>query len=497
MESISGMKPIAAIIFCDHQPPDQHLLKDLATHPLIEKVISIQTAQQGADSENCIRLTRPYPRGGLAVAESLRLAQPCPYLVLIPCSYGVRLAGSGLERFLECAHRDDAGLYYADYSEEYEQGIRIHRVINYQPGSIRDDFHFGPLLFYRNTIVMNAINRYGPLRESNWGGLYELRLRISRIAALKRIPEPLSHATREYRQACGQGQFRYVDPSQRDYQKEMEAIATEHLKYLGAYLQPGGNLVPSADTVYPVEASVIIPVRNRERTIGDALASALSQKTAFSFNVIVVENHSTDSTRERISAQIAGDRRVVMLIPARHDRGIGGCWNEAIYSPQCGRYLCQLDSDDLYADANALSSMVEMLREGDYGLVVGSYRVVDFSLQELPPGVVAHREWTDENGRNNLLRVSGIGAPRAFPTSLLRRLPFPDVSYGEDYAVALRISREYRVGRIYDPLYLCRRWAGNSDAVLTQEQENTYAAFKDSLRTREIQKRIEMNKGRA
>lgn len=487
------MKPVAAIIVCDHNPPDHYLLKELDAHPLIEKIIAIQTESAHVDSKKYINLTTSFPHGGDALGEGVRLAQPCPFLLLIPCCQGVCLAGSGLERFLARAQQDDAGLYYADFYEEHEQGIQIRKVLDYQLGSIRDDFVFGPLQFYRSTHVMNALNQYGPFSKTNWGGLYELRLRVSRIAAVKRIPEPLSRVTGKYYQSCLQKHFGYVDPARINYQREIEDIATEHLKCLGAYLKPGGKLVAQDTAPYPVEASIIIPVRNREHTISDALASALGQKPSFSFNVIVVENHSTDRTRERITALMDSDARVVMLIPNQHDRGIGGCWNEAIFSPQCGRYVCQLDSDDLYADTHTLSAMVEMLRNGRYGMVVGSYRVVDFALQDTPPGVVAHREWTDENGHNNLLRVHGIGAPRAFPTSLLRRQPFPNVSYGEDYAVALRISREYRVGRIFDPIYLCRRWEGNSDAALTHEQQNRYASFKDSLRTREIQERINMN----
>lgn len=487
------MKPVAAIIVCDHNSPDHYLLTELYAHPLIEKIIVIQTGLAQVDAKKNINLTTSFPRGGDALGEGVRLAQPCPFLLLIPCCQGVWLAGHSLEKFLSRAQQSDAGLYYADFYEEHEHGIRIREVLDYQQGSIRDDFVFGPLLFYRSMHVMNAFNRYGSFSKTNWGGPYELRLRVSRIAAVQRIPEPLSRVTGKYFQTCVQEHFGYVDPSRINYQREMEDIATEHLKCLGAYLKPGGKLVVHDAAPYPVEASIIIPVRNREHTISDALASALSQKTSFSFNVIVVENHSTDRTRERIAALMDSDTRVVMLIPKRHDRGIGGCWNEAIFSPQCGKYVCQLDSDDLYADPHTLSAIVEMLRNGRYGMVVGSYRVVDFELQDIPPGVVAHREWTDENGHNNLLRVHGIGAPRAFPTSLLRRQPFPNVSYGEDYAVALRISREYRVGRIFDPIYLCRRWGGNSDAALTHEQENRYASFKDSLRTREIQERIKMN----
>jgi hypothetical protein len=484
------MKPVAAILFCDHNPPDQHLLKDLSAHPLIEKVILLKTAEADKAAGELITLAQPFPRGGNAVAEALRTAQPCPFMLLIPFPRGVSIVASGIERFVQRAQQEGAGLYYADYYEDSRDAELMRSVLDYQSGSIRDDFFFGPLLFCSSRIITAALEQYGPLRETNWGGLYDLRLRISRAAEIARIAEPLSRACEDYRKHCGQAHFDYVDPSRQAYQSEMEEIATDHLKSIGAYIAPGWKPADFDTASYPVEASVVIPVRNREKTIGDAIASALGQKTSFSFNVIVVENHSTDLTGEKIAARAEGDSRVVMIVPDRTDLGIGGCWNEAVFAPQCGRYVCQLDSDDLYADEHTLSAMVGMLKEGSYGMVVGSYRVVNFSLQDIPPGLVEHREWTEENGRNNLLRVHGIGAPRAFPTSLLRRFPFPNVSYGEDYAAALRISREYRVGRIFTPLYLCRRWEGNSDANLSYGQENRYASYKDSLRTQEILERI-------
>jgi hypothetical protein len=490
------MKPIAAILFCAPYSPDQHLLQTLAAHPLVEKIIILQTAEADKATGDLITLAMPFPRGGKTVAEALRIAQPCPFILLMPFPQGTDLLRSGIERFLQRAQHEDAGLYYADYYEEGEDPLPVRSVIDYQSGSIRDDFFFGPLLFCSSKTVSAALKQYDPIQETHWGGLYELRLKFSRIAPVTRIPEPLSRACRDYWKLCGQEHFDYVDPSCRAYQKEMEKIATSHLKSIGAYSEPVWKPVPFDATSYPVEASVVIPVRNREKTIGDAIASALGQKTPFLYNVIVVENHSTDRTGAKIAEHAAGDSRVVMIVPGRKDLGIGGCWNEAVSSPQCGRYVCQLDSDDLYADEHTLSTMVEMLRDSSYGMVVGSYRVVNFSLQEIPPGLVEHREWTEENGRNNLLRVQGIGAPRAFPACMLKQFPFPNVSYGEDYAVALRISREYRVGRIFKPLYLCRRWEGNSDANLSHEQENRYASYKDSLRTHEILERIMIATGK-
>jgi glycosyltransferase involved in cell wall biosynthesis len=285
-----------------------------------------------------------------------------------------------------------------------------------------------------------------------------------------------------------QKQFDYVDPRNRDYQIEMERIATAHLKRIGAWLQPHFDKVPASTEAFPVKASVVIPVRNREQTILDAVQSALAQRADFEFNVIVVDNHSTDRTTEILRS--INDARVKHIVPERRDLAIGGCWNEAIYSRDCGQYAIQLDSDDLYLDDGVLRRLVAELEAGPYAMVVGSYTMVDFSLKEIPPGLIGHREWSRENGRNNALRVNGLGAPRAFNTSVIRRIGFPNVSYGEDYAVALRISRDYEIGRIYESVYLCRRWEGNSDSALPLEVANRYDRYKDWLRTIEIQARM-------
>ncbi len=340
--------------------------------------------------------------------------------------------------------------------------------------------------------VRQAFEKYGALSDTQWAGLYELRLKVSCAAPVVHLAEPCALL-------AGGGdlkksQFAYVDPRQVAYQKEMEAVATEHLKRIGAYCSHEPLPPPDDGAAYPVEASIVIPVRNRERTIADAVGSALSQKAEFAFNVLVVQNHSTDRTGAILDELAARDSRVVHIIPQRTDLGIGGCWNEAVQSARCGRFVCQLDSDDLYTDGHTLAKVIGMLRESRHGMVVGAYRLVNFNLEELPPGIIDHREWSDDNGRNNLLRVNGIGAPRAFAASLLRRFPFPNVSYGEDYAVSLRISRDYTVGRIYEPVYLCRRWEDNTDAQLSNEQEVRYAEYKDSLRTREMNERQLQNR---
>ena len=358
-----------------------------------------------------------------------------------------------------------------------------HPRIDYQRGSIRDGFDFGGVV----GVSVPAARQSGIDSAWKWGGLYDLRLRISEKHAIVRIPEPLYSASMIDARPTGQKQFEYVDPRNRDYQIEMELIATSHLKRIGAWLQPRFDRVPEAAEAFPVKASMVIPVRNRERTILEAVQSALVQIADFEFNVIVVDNHSTDRTTEILRS--ISDSRVIRIVPERRDLGIGGCWNEAIYSRDCGRYAVQLDSDDLYLNDGVLRRIVGELEAGPYAMVIGSYTMVDFSLNENAPGLIDHREWSRENGRNNALRVNGLGAPRAFNTSVLRRTGFPNVSYGEDYAVALRISRDYEIGRIYESVYLCRRWEGNSDSALPLEVANRYDQYKDWLRTIEIRAR--------
>lgn len=484
------MKPVSAIIFEeDPLSKNSELLTTLKANPCIEKVIKVS---KDALSVDTLSVVRDLPFGGKSVAKALETARPCPYVLIIPASSGVDISAEEISRFLEIAKECDGGLYYADYYNGKRSPSCIKAVIDYQYGSIRDDFFFGPVQFFSFKHIQESLEEYGQLVETKWAGLYELRLKVSLSGNVLRVPAPLSLVKKEHTGKISH--FGYVDPEQLDYQKEMEQVATEHLKRTGAYCSHDLKSVPEDSDIYPVEASVIIPVRNRERTISDAIKSALSQKTDFSFNVLVVQNHSTDRTGEEIEKIAKHDTRVIQIIPEQKDLGIGGCWNLAVNSPQCGRYVCQLDSDDIYEGGDALYTIVETLREGKYGMVSGTYRVVNFNLEEIPPGVVDHREWSDGNGRNNLLRVHGIGAPRAFPTVLLRQYPFPNVSYGEDYAVALRISRDFRVGRIFKPLYLCRRWEENTDADLTHLEANRLAFYKDKLRTEEILERQKINK---
>jgi len=438
------------------------------------------------------------------------------YALVVTEASSIRLDAGCLERFLEVAESTRAGILYADFRESLpsREGapssphapLRLHRLIDYQFGSIRDDFDFGPLLFFSTHAAQASMDRYGPVQDWKTAALYDLRLKIAADFPVFRIPEFLS--TVERREGNGpapeealhapensEAHFRYVDPSCAAFQREKERIAKAYLKNIGAFLPPKFREIPQTMTAFPVTASIVIPVRNRKSTIADAIASALSQRTNFPFNVLVVDNFSTDGTTDVIADIAAGNDRLHHMIPFRNDLEIGGCWNEAVRSTFCGRYAVQLDSDDLYASEDVLKKIVETFDTGHYGMVVGSYRLVDFALKEIPPGLVEHREWTKTNGHNNILRVNGLGAPRAYQTAILREIPFPNVGYGEDYAAGLRISREYAVARIFENLYFCRRWSGNTDHRLSEEQRNRNDAYKDFLRTIEIQARRQ-RKGR-
>jgi hypothetical protein len=398
------------------------------------------------------------------------------------------------ERLLDVATDTGAGLVYGDFREEVEnRPICDHPLIDYQFGSVRDDFDFGPLILLSREAIDRAVNRHGPLRNMKWSGLYDLRLKLSIDSPIARLPEFLYCRIETEEKSRVERLFDYLQPENREAQIEMERTFTDHLRRIDAFLEPSFQKVRHKPL--PRTASVIIPTRNREKTIADAVASALDQKTSFDFNVIVVDNHSTDGTPKILEAFAKEDRRLIHLVPEREDLLIGGCWNEAVFSSHCGTFAVQLDSDDLYADTSTLQKIVDRFEEGDYGVVVGAYRITDLHRQEIPPGIVDHREWTRENGRNNLLRVNGLGAPRAFYVPLLRRHPFPNVSYGEDYAVGLRLSRHYEIGRLFEPIYVCRRWEGNSDAGLSIEAANQHDVYKDHLRTLEILARQRLNRG--
>jgi len=415
------------------------------------------------------------------------------YILLNISGREVNINDEAEGRLMECAIATGAGMVYSDYLRMMGTDAIIPApLIDIQTGSLRDDFDFGALVLITPAGIEAYLKSEGT--EFKNAGFYQMRLAIQRSLPIKRVPQPLYTITETDFRTSGQKQFDYVNPRNRDVQIEMEAVCTEHLKLIDGYLKPGaGTSVNVENDAFPVLASVIIPVRNRARTIADAVKSALTQELDGQFNVIVVDNHSTDGTTQILSELATRNTRLVHIIPGRTDLGIGGCWNLAINSPECGRFAVQLDSDDLYSGPDTLQKVVDKFREGGYSMVIGSYRMCNFDLETLPPGIIDHREWTDENGPNNALRINGLGAPRAFYTPIVRKIGFPNVSYGEDYAVAIRIAGEYRIGRIFDELYLCRRWEGNSDASLSAEKVNANNLYKDSLRTTELERRIKNN----
>lgn len=413
--------------------------------------------------------------------------------ILATIGDGELCPGQGMEaRMIQVAQWSGADMLYADHydleidSDGSEKRTR-HPLIDCQKGALRDDFDFGRVVLFRTSSFRKAVETMP--EDLRYGALYDLRLRIG---TKLRISEFLYTSTVSDKRASVIRQFDYVDPRNREVQLEMERICTAYLKSIGAYLAPRTKTPETQIAAeFPVTASVIIPVFNRARTIADAVKSALSQKTDFPFNVIVVDNHSSDGTSEILD--FFNDGRLLHLLPPRDDLGIGGCWNEAIYNKACGRYAVQLDSDDVYSTEFCLSKIVSKFQTESVAMVIGSYTMTDFQLNPLPPGLIDHKEWTDANGHNNALRINGLGAPRAFDVSVLRGIAFPNVSYGEDYAVGLRISREYKIARIWESLYCCRRWEGNSDAALDVERQNLNNSYKDRIRTWELLSRIAMN----
>jgi glycosyltransferase involved in cell wall biosynthesis len=420
------------------------------------------------------------------------------FLLLSDSSVRISCDPISLRRLFTLARDTQAGLIYSDYFLRDKNGLHPTPLIGWQEGAIRNDFDFGPFFILSSFAIREALLKYGALPADPDAAWYDLRLKISADHSILHVPECLYTVTkrRQPQKPAGgkDSHFDYVAKENFARQKRYEKIATTHLRRIGACLPPAARKADGGKAVFPVEASIVIPILNRRKTIAGALKSALSQKTDFSFNVIVVDNHSTDGTTGIIGNFAAKHSGIVHLTPKRRDLGIGGCWNEAIQSRDCGRYAVQLDSDDLYSSPAALQKIVDTLRRGRFAMVVGSYTIVNERMKTIPPGKIDHREWTEANGHNNLLRVNGMGAPRAFDTAILRRIGFPNVSYGEDYAVALRITREYRIGRIYESLYWCRRWADNTDASPGPEKQNRHDHYKDTLRSMEIQARRQQNR---
>ena len=417
------------------------------------------------------------------------------YLLLCTRMASVRWGLYALERFLRTADDTGAVMVYSDHYSLEEGALTKHPAIDYQAGSLRDDFDFGSLWLIKSQALLDYVAQTDRV-DYQYAGLYDLRLYLSRKGEIFHLNEYLYTEAELDTRKSGEKQFDYVNPRNREVQIEMERACTAHLEKVGAIVDTNFYRQPDFDEQdFACEASVVIPVFNREKTIADAVKSALSQKTNFPYNVIVVNNHSTDSTGEILDS--IDDGRLIQIVPGRTDLGIGGCWNVAVNSNHCGKFAVQLDSDDLYSSPKTLQKIVDAFHEQKAAMIIGSYRMCDFDLNTLPPGLIDHKEWTEDNGCNNALRINGLGAPRAFFTPLVRQIQFPNTSYGEDYALGLAFSRRYRIGRIYDELYLCRRWGGNSDAALSVERVNANNLYKDRLRTMELKARQQMLQGKA
>jgi len=484
---------LTVILHYSSSPQFQAAVNRFIDSSLIEKIFILHTGGYDGAHRKCESMRTDSCTSGKTLNRVIAKIKS-KYFIFILQAHDVKMSQFDLERMISITEQTGAGMVYSDFYDA-KNGIRIEHPLNeYQCGSIRDTFDFGHVLVFSTNVVTKALKRYGKLEESDKTGLYDLRLKVSIDYRLFHIQEYLYTKLKSDIFRTAKSQFDYVDPNEQKTQKEMEMVATKHLKRIGAYLKPKFGKVPKYDIRFPVEASVVIPVRNRLNTIAEAVKSVLEQKTDFLFNCIVIDNYSSDGTTQLLQRIAEKSPLVIHQIPQRTDLAIGGCWNEAVYSGCCGRYAVQLDSDDLFSRPDTLQKIIDEFHRSNYAMVIGSYKLVNLKLEELPPGIVDHKEWTPENGRNNALRINGLGAPRAFNTALLREIGgMPNVSYGEDYAIALRCSRQYMIGRIYEPLYLCRRWEGNTDAALSIEIANRNDHFKDKLRTIEILSRQQLN----
>ena len=471
----------------------ERTIKELQNTGLVNDIYLLAGAEVTEQVEGCTLL----PINGLqstATIKQIAASSTADFVLLYTKYSTLELGMFALDRMTMLAEDSAAGMVYADHYQVKDGKQANAPVIDYQYGSLRDDFDFGSLLLFKAEALKEAVGRMTANYE--FAGLYDLRLKLSQKESLMHINEYLYSEVELDTRKSGEKIFDYVDPRNRGRQIEMEQACTEHLKEIGGYLEPEFEKIAFEKDNFEYEASVIIPVRNRIRTIRDAIRSVLKQKTDFKFNLIIIDNHSTDGTSEAID-EFKEDERLIHIIPERNYLGIGGCWNMGIHHEKCGKFAVQLDSDDVYKDENTLTTMVNAFYQQNCAMVVGTYMMTDFNMNMIAPGIIDHKEWTPENGRNNALRINGLGAPRAFYTPMLRKVKVPNTSYGEDYALGLNISRHYQIGRVYDVVYLCRRWDDNSDASLDVVKMNAHNLYKDRIRTWELQARVAMNKNKA
>lgn len=482
---------INCFVPCSEPQQTAKTVEALRASQLVKNIFIIVAGDTDIRIEGCPVIRTENPASSDCIRKIAEVADS-GFTLIYTKQTPLEIGQYGLERFCHIAQDSRAGLVYADYYQIIDGKRSCLPTIDYQQGSLRDDFNFGSVLFYNTAELKKAAS----MEQNNYlyAGLYDLRLKVSESAGIVHINEYLYSEVETDTRKSGEKQFDYVDPKNRAVQIEMENACTSHLKRIGGYLPPKFQEIDFNKGDFANEASVIIPVRNRERTLEDAIRSVLSQKTDFKFNLIVIDNHSTDRTGGIIEKYAQADKRVIHLIPERTDLGIGGCWNAGIDHPACGKFAVQLDSDDVYEDEHTLQTMVNAFYEQKCAMVVGSYTMTNINMEPIPPGLIDHKEWTPENGRNNALRINGLGAPRAFYTPLLREIRVPNTSYGEDYALGLYFSRHYQIGRIMKSVYLCRRWDDNSDAALDISKINANNSYKDKIRTIELMARIAMPK---
>jgi len=480
------MKPINCFIAYSDIEQAQKTIQNLLNSPLVNTIFLLTPVANTNSIDGCEIIEIDNLQSS-ATIQKIAAKSNTPFSLIYTKETELELGQYALERFYHIAEATRCGLVYSDY-HQIAEGVRTNLpLIDYQMGSLRDDFNFGSVLFYNAEILKKAVA--ATTDDYKFAGLYNLRLKVSQQAELVHINEYLYAEVEHDNRKSGEKQFDYVDPKNRAVQIEMEVACTDHLKQIGAYLAPTFKKISFDECNFPVVASVIIPVRNRVKTVEDAIKSVLIQKTDFKFNLIIIDNFSNDGTSEIIQNYAKTDERVIHITPNRQDLGIGGCWNAGVNSDFCGKFAVQLDSDDVYQDENTLQTIVNAFYEQNCAMVIGSYTMTNFKMETIAPGLIDHKEWTPENGRNNALRINGLGAPRAFYTPVLREIKVPNTSYGEDYALGLYFSREYQIGRIYESLYLCRRWDENSDASLDVVKMNGHNLYKDKIRTLEIMAR--------
>ena len=467
-------------------------LKGLREEPLVDRIFLLSSQPPAAAHEGCEVLVVPDLTSTMTM-QAIAAAAKSDYTFFYNKYDTLRMSYKAMLRLVGIAQDTDAGMLYADHYHMSGDKRAKAPVIDYQAGSLRDDFDFGSVLFFNTAHLKEAASRI--TRAYRAAGFYDLRLLISEKYGIEHVDEYLYTDVELDHRSSGEKIFDYCDPKNADSQREMEDACTSHLKRIGAYLAPGDYRDLDFDEQqFPVEATVVIPVLNRKRVIKDAIESVLMQKTDFAFNLIVVDNHSTDGTGEIIDECAKADPRVIHIVPDRDDLGIGGCWNLAINDERCGKFAIGLDSDDVYATPATLATMIAEFYKENAAMVCGTYKVTDVDLNEIAPGVIDHHEWTAENGRNNALHVNGFGGPRAFYTPVYRAINLPNTCYGEDYAMGLRVSRDYRVGRVWDVMTCARRWDDNTDANLDIDKENANNTYKDRIRTWEVKARILKNK---